>query len=393
MTIKQLPKAAPSVDIGYLSKYGIQAYDRDNLYPQNVLLIVGQSKTGTGCLERYIDYIEGNGIADKALAAMVMNRNGETLADLHALSSADLGTFNGVAFHVNYDVFGNIVDAHSIPFENVRLCEPDERGVITRVAVHPDWTGNSTRNGKRLGVKKDDIDFLDVFNPDPEVVKAQIAEAGGIQFYKGQVLYVSNGGYMRYPLAKFDSVLTDMSTDEGLSNVMLRNVRNNFLPAGAFVHYKDQRDPEGLSYEGQDAGNNEDYSEALASLQGDTNACNIMDLTVANKESIPEFVRFQAENFDKSFTETTAKVEDDIYSRFGQEAFLSLRRGKVGFSGQLIQDATEDYARRCVKVQKVLGRAYASILRHWAPSELPVQIGDGEIAIEPITYATQNTTE
>lgn len=49
-----------------------------------------------------------------------------------------------------------------------------------------------------------------------------------------------NGRENTYPVGKGDRVATEMSTDEGLSNVKYRNVRNNFFP-GAMVFTKRDR--------------------------------------------------------------------------------------------------------------------------------------------------------
>lgn len=360
MKVTRLPKADSSLDLRFLRQLGVKSYDADNLYPQNVLSIVAASKTGYGCLSRYIDYVEGRGIASEALAAMRVNLNGETLADLHSLVSADLATFEGFAIHVNYNVDGTITDMHHVPFEHVRLTEPDAEGVIRQVALHPDWSGQLTRNGKPVRVTEKNVDYIDVFNPTPEVVLSQMLEAGGPQYYKGQILYYSREGHLQYPRAKFHSVLTDLSTDEGLSNVMLRNVRNNFLPAGVFVRLRGAGQP--VTDESQEQA----YSDDLLALQGDTESVNIMEVTVGAKEEIPEFLTMRGNNYDKDFTNTSAETKDCIYSAFGQEGWLAIRNGKVGFSGTLVADVERDYAKRCIKVQKPLTRAYVSILSAWA---------------------------
>lgn len=360
MKVTRLPKADSSLDLRFLRQLGVKSYDADNLYPQNALSIVAASKTGYGCLSRYIDYIEGRGIASEALAAMRVNLNGETLADLHSLVSADLATFEGFAIHVNYNVDGKITDMHHVPFEHVRLTEPDAEGVIRQVALHPDWSGQLTRNGKPVRVTEKNVDYIDIFNPQPEVVLSQMLEAGGPQYYKGQILYYSREGHLQYPRAKFHSVLTDLSTDEGLSNVMLRNVRNNFLPAGVFVRLRGAGQP--VTDESQEQA----YSDDLLALQGDTESVNIMEVTVGTKEEIPEFLTMRGNNYDKDFTNTSAETKDCIYSAFGQEGWLAIRNGKVGFSGTLVADVERDYAKRCIKAQKPLTRAYVSILSAWA---------------------------
>ena len=62
-----------------------------------------------------------------------------------------------------------------------------------KIAVHPDWSGK-TRKGKALQVKKENIDYIDVFNPQKDVILAQIEAAGGIEYHKGQILWVSMAG-------------------------------------------------------------------------------------------------------------------------------------------------------------------------------------------------------
>ena len=394
MRLANLPKAEPALDPKFLKNLGIKSYDADNLYPQNVRNIVLNSKTGNGCLERYTDYIEGRGIASQPLAGFVVNLDGETLADLHSQASSDLAMNDGFAVHVNYDINGGIVSLHQIPFENARLVEPDEEGNIRKVALHPDWSGRTTRNGKPVKITKETIDYLDVFNPDPAVVLAQIQEAGGPQFYKGQVYYYSSQGFLRYPYARFHAVLPDMSTDEGLSNIMLRNARNNFLPAGAFVRMKSQ----GAPYSGDDNAEEpqvdaNEYADDLAALQGDTEALKFLDITVESKEEMPEFINMQGNNYDKDFTATAAEVKDCIYAAFGQEGWLAIRNGKVGFSGTLVADVERDYAKRQLKAQAVLTRCYKTLLGVWTPDQpLPAEPNDANLAILPLVDLTTPTT-
>lgn len=380
MKVTRLPKAEVPVEPRYIRALGLQSYDVDNLYPQNVRNIILSSKTGSGCLERYSDYIEGRGIVSEALALTRVNLNGETLAAAHSLAAADFAMHNGFALHVNYNVEGRIVDMHHVPFENVRLCEPDEEGVVRQVALHPDWSGKLTRGGKQVLVKKDNVDYIDVFNPDPAVVLSQMVEAGGPQYYKGQILYFSREGHLQYPYAKFHAILTDLSTDEGLSNVQLRNVRNNFLPAGAFVRLRGAGSPQG---DGEDPRVDPDYPEDLLSLQGDNEAVNILDITVESKEDIPVFLNFRGNNYDKEFSQTATETKDCIYAAFGQEGWLAIRNGKVGFSGTLVADVERDYAKRCQKTQLALTRAYLQILQNWA-FDLPEEPTFEALSIRPL---------
>ena len=192
-------KSSKRVDVRYLQTLGIQTYGEDNLYPQTFRNILAASSTGAECLDRFADFIEGNGFRDVPFSESVVNRKGDTADDIHALVCRDVAYYNGLALHVNYNIYGDIVELHHVPFENCRLVESDDSGYVGKIAIHPDWSGQKTRGGKVIKVAKENIDYIDVFNPDKRVVAAQIEAAGGIEYYKGQVLWVSLSGKDIYP--------------------------------------------------------------------------------------------------------------------------------------------------------------------------------------------------
>ena len=175
MRVKELKKKSNTrFDTGYIQTLGIQSYGQDNLYPQVLRNIIAASSTGSECVERFANFIEGNGFRAELFSEYVVNRRGDTADDIHALVCKDVADFDGMALHVNYNVLGDIVELHHIPFENCRLMEEDANGYMAKIAIHPDWTGKKTRKGKAIQVKKDNIDYIDVFNPRKEVVLAQI---------------------------------------------------------------------------------------------------------------------------------------------------------------------------------------------------------------------------
>ena len=182
MRVKDLKKKSSNrVDVSYLRQFGIQGFGDDNLYPQTLRNIIAASSTGSECAERYANFIEGNGFKDIRFSEYVVNRKGDTVDDIHALVCPDVGDFDGMSLHINYNIFGEICELNYVPFENCRLLEEDSNGYVAKIAVHPDWSGKKTRAGKPLQVKKENIDFIDVFNPRKEVVLSQIEAAGGIE--------------------------------------------------------------------------------------------------------------------------------------------------------------------------------------------------------------------
>lgn len=367
----------------YQQALGIQTYGEDNLYPQTFRNIVAASSTASECADRFADFIEGNGFREVSFSEYVVNRKGETADDIHSLVCRDMADFNGIALHVNYNILGKIVELQHIPFENCRMIEPDDNGYVAKIAVHPDWTGKKTRKGKAIQVKKENIDYIDVFNPSKPVVLAQIEAAGGIEYYKGQVFWVSMSGKDTYPIGKGDRVVTEMSTDEGLANVKYRNVRNNFFPGSIIFTKKGSNvtfDANGNEVKEPD--DDDSFTDTLIQLQGDTNCGKIMEVTLENDEEKPEVVPLNSQNYDKEFTVTDSSVVERIYSAYGQEPWYCIRVGKVGFSGDILEDAFEYYNSIVSKQQRLIERTFDRIFRYWYEVANP----SNDFSVQPLKY-------
>lgn len=388
MNQKSTPNSSKRFEQPYNHSLNIKMYDSDNLYPNNLLLKISDSPTASGCLERYIDFIEGNGIRSKSLSSFEINDDRETLDEVHSLVARDKGTFSGFALLIQYNIQCQPCGIYHYPFEQCRLEECDDKGNVAHIVVCPDWTGTLTRGGSRISTSRN-VKRIDVFNPDPEVVAAQIERAGGIDKYLGQIYYYSDAGHLVYPKPKYDSGITDISTDTGISNVMNRNVRSNFFTAGMITYYdNDVQDEDNVQDNVQD-----DLAWQIQKLQGDTNAANILAVGIQNPEEKPEFTEFSGHNFDKDFTATTAAATERIYSKFGQEGWYCLRIGKIGFSGDLVNDIEREYSKRCRKDQRVITKAYHAILSRFADGSLPEIPTLEALSIEPYSSITTQTTE
>lgn len=379
MNIQRIKKAPQRIDVSYLSTLGIKSYGRNNLYPQQAKAILDCSSTGAECCDRYARFIEGEGLANAIIYDLEVNAYGETTDDILNAVSQDLANYGGFALHVNYDLNLKICEVQHVPFESCRLQEDDDSGYIAHIVTHPDWQGRTTRNGKVLRVSKDTITAFDRFNPNSEIVRAQIAASGGIEHYKGQIMWVSTAGRDRYPLPKYDRVLTDLSTDEGLSNVKFRNVRCNFLPS-AFVITK-----KGQALNDDDEARRvieaKGFAEDLEMFQGDETSNTLISLTIENDEEKPEIVEFPVKNFDKDFEVTDKSVVERIYSAFEQEPFLCIRSGKLGFSGTTIHDCYSYYSSLVSKEQRLIERAFTKIFEDWHEP-----LASYDCSIKPLTY-------
>lgn len=384
MNLRTIKPEQPRIDVRYLSQYNIKSYDFDNIYPQKISDIISSSAIGSTCLERYARFIEGNGFKSDTLSKTEINTKDETLDDLLHLAVEDLARYGGFALHVNYDAFGKIVEIQHVPFESCRLVEDDDSGYIGHICTHPDWRGRKTRNGKLMRVNKENMQFFNVFNPIPEVVAAQIKSAGGIDRYCGQILWVSAYGKMRYPLAKYDSALVDISTDVGLSNVKQRNVRNNFLTSCIIVDKRGQSLDDELH---DDNIVNEGFANQIRDFQGDERASSIMLMTIGSDEEKPEIMEFPTKNFDKDFSVTDQSVTARIYGVFEQEPFLAIKNGKLGFSGDVIEDAYNYYSSVTNRERRIIERSFCELFKSCENETLI----DADAEIEPLKFIKSET--
>lgn len=388
MNVKTVKRTEPRIEYPNITNLKIIAYGYNNLYPQEIKSIVACSESGTTCLNRYVQFIQGNGFLDESLASLIVNRHGDTLDDILQSISEDLGNWGGYALHVNYNVIGEIIEINHIPFENCRLGEEDDNGYSSKIAVFPDWTGKKKRNNKILKPTVESIEYIDRFNPDKEVIMSQIERSGGIYEYNGQVLWFSSAGKQEYPKAIYDSVVTQMSTEEGLGNIAYRNTRCNFLPSKIIVLKKGQDSPQKEDEDGikKDERGNE-IAQAIANVQGDINTGKAVVLETEYDEEIPQVFDLQGANYDKDFTVTTDAACEKIYAAFGQEVWHRLRKGSVGFSSDIMRDAYDVYSSITGTERRMIERAFDRIFKNWH-QDIPTS----DFTIEPLKYISSEAS-
>lgn len=386
MNVRTVKTTEPRIEYPNITNLGIIAYGYNNLYPQEIKSIVACSESGTTCLNRYVQFIQGNGFKDVAFAETVVNSQNDTADGILQLVADDLGSWGGFAIHVNYNMLAEIVEMSHVPFENCRLEEEDDSGYTGKIAVFPDWTGRKKRGNKILKPTKETIDYIDIFNPNKAVILSQIEKAGGIDQYKGQILWFSSAGRQEYPKAIYDSVVTQMSIEEGLGNIAYRNTRNNFTPAGMLITKKGQD----ITAGDEEKEDTEEYDNsiamAVANVQGDLKSNKIIHFEVEFDEEKPEFVSFQGANYDKDFTVTSDTACEKIYAAFGQEVWHRLRKGSVGFSSDIMRDAYDVYSSVCGTERRMIERAFDKIFKHWHE-----HVSTSDFTVQPLKYISSET--
>ena len=330
---------------------GIQTYGENNDFPQQVTEIIEASATGSSCRDILAKFLQGRGFDDETLYKLVVNRKGQTMDDILNLITHDDATYNGYAIHVNFNANYKIREIQHVPFETVRLALPNSKNEVTQAALHWDW-------GKRYGDlkkwDKKDIEWIDLFNPDPAFLESRI-ELFGWRDYAGQIIYVG-GQSETYPQPIYTSVLSDMNTEEGLANISNRNARNRFMLGGILVD---------IFNEAQSEEQDSELKNMLSSFQGDEDAQKIGYAAVNSAEEVPKFVPFESKNYDKDYTVTEQTCRERIGRRFNQPPILRAEEVAQGFSVDAMQDAYDYYNSVTEPERLGIVRVIRELFKNW----------------------------
>jgi hypothetical protein len=205
--------------------FGILNYDMDNAYPQRMLELVAGSPTAKDCWNKRTKFIAGNGFEQPDLGKQLINTNGLTLAKLLKVIATDKALFTGFGIHINYNANFKIASVNYIKYEDIRMGDTDCPDTFGKFAIYSDWGRKTWKN-----IMRSKITFLNAYDPDPEIIKQQVIDAGGWENYKGQLLYC-NPEINDYPLIEADSVWEDFETEAGIKIFNNREVSTGFLPS------------------------------------------------------------------------------------------------------------------------------------------------------------------
>lgn len=355
------------IDVKLDTAQGILKYDIDNAYPQRMRLIAFGSSTTKACIDTYGKYIRGEGFAEPVFYGSVVNRKGWTFDRLLRKITEDFSLYKGFAIHVNYNLEFKIVELNYVPFEYVRLSEPDDIGYSPYVVVYDDW-------GKKKRRTIDDKfkHKINVYNPKPEVVASQIELAGGIENYNGQVFYYV-GDSDDYPLSIIDSIIEDCETDGELKYFKNRVVTTNFMASHLYVHkgrFDDNRD-------------REDFVNNLKTFQGSRNAASLMLVECEQDEAKPELIKVENNINDSVFQYTEESVRKNIITAFKIPSIL-LGMPTAGALGEKNErEQAKNMYSDVIKDERILMEAvFSELFEYWyAPEHNPTK----NFSIIPIT--------
>lgn len=293
--------------------FGILNYDMDNAYPQRMLELVAGSPTAKDCWNKRAKFIAGNGFEQPGLGKQIINPNGLTLAKLLKAIATDKSLFTGFGIHLNYNANFKIASVNYIKFEDIRMGDTDCPDTNGKFAVYSDWGRKTWKN-----IMRNKITFLDAYDPNPEVIKQQVIDAGGWENYKGQLLYC-NTEINDYPLIEADSVWEDFETEAGIKIFNNREVSTGFLPSTMLFMQSRREEADNTRPDSDEQhyyNTPSQLEQDLGAFQGTKSSQKIIVIEYEDENSKPEFQPYSIQNNDKLFESTEKSVEARIIKGF-----------------------------------------------------------------------------
>lgn len=330
---------------------GVLNYDADNAYPQRIMVFIDSSGQATRCVKLLQKFFIGGGFTDTTFYKALVNREGLTLDKLLRKVCWDKSYFDGFAIHVNWNANYKVDSIHFIPFEHCRLGIPDDLDYVGKVAVYSDWA-----KWKTSRIEKKFIDWLHVFNPDPNVIQAQVDLAGGWDKYKGQIYYYSCEGPGQYPKSPFDPVIEDVDTDAQAKLFKNRNIRNNFV-ATHIAKYKGKFNS---------TRERDEFVESLRIHQGAENASNLLFIELDGVDDSLTMDKMETANLEKLYQYTEESTRDNIRRVILAPQVLvgDFIAGKLGTATE-IQDAVMFFNAATSDDRLEIEECFTEIFKYW----------------------------
>ena len=362
---------------------GILNYDIDNAYPQRIIDIVNSSGSATACVGMKARFLIGGGMTEKTFYKSQINKSGTTVDQLLRKLAVNKSLLPYIVIHVNYNALFEPVEVNYVPFQYARLTTKDDKDHPDMIAIYRDW---QRIENKKIDKKK--IDFLHFYDRNPEVIQEQVDEAGGWEYYKGQVFLWTPEGH-EYPLSTFDSVLEDMQTDSKAKTFKFRNITTNFMASHLIITNKFEKD-EDLEL----------FHENLQQFQGADDALKFFHLEKETDNDNIELKKIEIQDVEKLYEFTESSVRENIILNFLIPPVLILRNSGNAFSDSQIEQATALFNGYTADDRLVLEEIFKEIFTGFAENINPsgdysiipfkAPVAESQIGADYLKYFTAN---
>ncbi|MCB0515175.1 MAG: hypothetical protein KDD49_03815 [Bacteroidetes bacterium] len=357
-------------------------------YPQKVERIIAASPTAQRCTNEFRKTLIGRAFAGE-LNEFIVNSDGTNLRKFLRKICISYAIHRGAFIHINYNANYNIYSAKVLPYSHCLVGKKDDNDWAGKVCVYDNWAGDNGSFDKKK------ISVIDVFNPKKEVIKAQITKAGGIDKYKGQILFF-NPDETTYPLAKLHSVLDDADSERQSSIFKNKSLRKGFFGKKVAItppmidgdlRYEAKLSDEQLSLRSRQISERDNFRGTIKSFLGVDNIDGVMHLEMELEgddiEKTIKFIDIQTNINDKLFAHTEESVTQNIVAASGVPAILVRPSDSsiFGNSGELLKQARIYYQSQCEEdISNIENEILMPIMREFEGFSMP----QGGLKIQPL---------
>ena len=363
-SVKPLSVRVPTV---VSQQKDLQLWDIDNLYPQRCEEAISRSYTLKSLLDSVADFLAGEGFEDQAIGNLIVNDaglNGETLNKvLRKVTKGTYSKYNSIALHIGYDMNFRISSINYVPIDFIRFPTPEEDGSFDFVWYCTNWEADRHKEVS----KQPTVTAYRTFNCDPSVIEGQIAEAGGIEFYRGQILLMTPD-YFQYPKATFDPIIDHAQTQAEIGMFKLGYTQNGFMATMAILYRG----------EFESADEKKEFQALVKRKTGARNAntnIGLQDKTGTLKIS-DMFQSIQPQNLDKLFELTETSAINSILENEGwPKILLGIQAQGTLFNQESLVDAYTYANAKTRNRRSDISELFSLLLKHWStPIETSAKI-------------------
>ena len=244
-------------------------YGRNNLFPQEIIALNGNSAVNNAILQGKVTFICGKGICDtsEGVGNYVGQPNcHETWDELIEKIAVDYTIFGGFAFQVILNNDGVTVSLFHQDFSTVRMATPDEEGNIGSYFIAYDWS-RTTGKDKPIEIE----------------AWCGINEA---QTGKAYLFYYADyqPGLRFYPIPSFYPAIHYVKADGALGEFYNNSIENGFTPSVVISVPGNPGEEEKAKFQRQ----------VEETFGGAKNACNILVIWGENDAVKPSIMPFNS---------------------------------------------------------------------------------------------------
>jgi len=323
----------------------------NNLYPNEVELVVNSSPTASSASKIMAKYIHGKGLTDETKDILVNERKNYKVSNINELAAADVAEQGGVWFHRGFgiDVNEATQQVKIVPrtldileYSKCRKGKEDDEKNDSKI-YYRDYSEQKTM----LSQSKTKEEWFYPFNDNQDVIIAQIkadyATAKGedtddisvmLPYYRGQVYYWNTTPRYKYALAPIDPAYNDADSESRIQTWTNGEIRLGFLGKTSVIT------------QGLDEETAKDIDQKVAAWLGENGSKGVFRLDLANTvEDISKVLNIQqvkAQIDPKLFSDLKKEIRSTIlgmYCSIPEILVLSSSGTVFGTSGEAYEQA------------------------------------------------------